>query len=436
MNRTRTRPCAARRRPAWALCLGIWASLAAAPHAALAAPGPGCAGLPAASGVRVAAGFCAGVAANQLGAPRGLLPLADGSVLVADLGNWERGRGRLLRLVRLVHPVREGEAPAGRYAVTVLVRGLNRPHGLALGPDGMAYLAEDDRISRFEPGAATPLLQPIIIGLPGDGQHPLKSLAFMADGSLLVGVGSASNNCEGATGATCPEAEGPQARAAVWRYERRDGAWVGRPWATGLRNPLALTVDAATGQVWQGENGRDGILAAQGRSGSDEDTPHDELNRLVGGGRYGWPYCFDAALPSPEFPAARCAEQRAPQRLLPAHAAPLGLAVYRAAQAPAGWRNSLLITHHGYRRHGHRVVGIALDADGLPRGPARDLLLAPPGPPGRGRLGAFTDIRVAPDGSLWVSDDRAGTVLRIVPSPSTSPSPPPSPQDSLSPALR
>ena len=56
-----------------------------------------CAGLPAVS-LKVAKGFCVGLAATKLGFPRGVLPLADGRVLVADLGRWDANAGRLLML--------------------------------------------------------------------------------------------------------------------------------------------------------------------------------------------------------------------------------------------------------------------------------------------------------------------------------------------------
>jgi hypothetical protein len=83
-----------------------------------------CAGLPRLA-LRVAPGLCVGLAARALGAPRGVLPLPDGRLLVTDMGRWDAPTGRLLLL----------EPRAGAYAVRPVLKGLDRPHGLQLGPD-------------------------------------------------------------------------------------------------------------------------------------------------------------------------------------------------------------------------------------------------------------------------------------------------------------
>ena len=58
------------------------------------------------------------------------------------------------------------------------------------------------------------------------------------------------------------------------------------------------------------------------------------MNLIEDGARYGWPYCYDDGKPSPEYPAAQCADFRAPLVLLPRHAAPLGMTYYSGALLP------------------------------------------------------------------------------------------------------
>ncbi len=372
-----------------------------------------CGGLPMLS-PKVADGWCLALAATGLGTPRGVLPLADGRVLVADMGSWDRGRGRLLVLTRA----------EGKYTSAVLLTKLNRPHGLQLGPDGKVWLAEDDRIVRFDPAASQPVLEPVIPELPGDGEHPLKSFVFGRDGAAYVGVGTLTNNCEtGATGDSpkrrCDEAEGPAARGAVWRFAAPasppHAAWTGEVWARGLRNSMALAVHPDDGAIWQGENARDNLASKLPGKLPDDDTPRDELNRLVQGKHYGWPYCYDFARPSPEFPQAQCRRYEPPTLLLPAHAAPLSMLFLQSPKSPEAWRRTLVVAFHGYRKHGHRIVGYSLDATGRPFGSPRPLVDEWSAVPRRQPMGAPTDLKVDANGALWITEDRNGTLLVLTP---------------------
>ena len=392
-----------------AMALALYAATASA---ALAARAPyrtdgDCGGLPRIP-LQVAAGFCVGLAAQGLGMPRGVLPLADGDLLVTDLGSWDRGHGRLLRL----HPKNGG------FETQVLARGLNRPHGLQLDAKGQAWIGEDDRISRFDPTAADPHLVPVIDGLPSDGRHPLKTFVIAGDGSIIVDIGSSSDNCDGShTKSTCAEAEGDSPRGALWRFIPEGSQWRKQVYATGLRNSVALAIDPRDSTLWQGENGRDAINVARGSDAPDEDTPHDALNHVHAGGRYGWPYCYDAGLASPEFPAADCSRYDHPAALLPAHSAPLGMVFYRNDKLPPPWNDVLVIGLHGYRRNGHRIVAIPWGPHPDPAAALLPLIAGWDGAAGIAPMGTPVDIKADAKGDLWVTEDRNGTLLRIHPLP-------------------
>ena len=68
--------------------------------------------------------MCVALLASGLGFPRGVVALNDTQVLVADMGNWERGRGRLL----LLDLFQDG-TPA---RVTPLILRLDRPNSCDL----------------------------------------------------------------------------------------------------------------------------------------------------------------------------------------------------------------------------------------------------------------------------------------------------------------
>ncbi|MEH6437160.1 PQQ-dependent sugar dehydrogenase [Massilia sp. DD77] len=383
-------------------------------NAAEAKPPATCDGLPRLA-VQTAPGFCLGLVAEKLKAPRGLAVLPDGDIIVTDMGGWEPGRGRIWRLKR----------DGATYNKTVIFKRLDRPNSAAIGPDGKVYIGMAGRVARFAPGEALPVLTDVIGGtsgtpaLPAQGRHLLPAIVFDAKGNLFVSVGSATDHCESADGtmppgATCAERSGPDALGVIRHYAMRwpEGKVTGWDiYARGLRNSMAMAIDHRTQTLWQGENARDGIHAAMPTLKNDNELPHDELNAIRRGGDYGWPYCYDKGLASPEYPAARCKAYVSPARLLPAHAAPLGMVFYTANRFPAAFQNSLLVTYHGYRKHGHRVVAL-LDKDGAGPAGASITLVAGTRRQAKG-MGAPVGIGLDPDGDVVISDDHDGIVVKL-----------------------
>ncbi len=90
--------------------------------------------------------WCVGIVASGLRFPRGLAVLPGGDLIVAEMGGWNRGRGRLTHL-----------RSAAGFKPEVLFDKLNLPHGVALGParpqgapvdvriaaDGSVFVTED-----------------------------------------------------------------------------------------------------------------------------------------------------------------------------------------------------------------------------------------------------------------------------------------------------
>lgn len=394
----------------WAL--GPLAAMAAGPTYATRGL---CAGHPRVD-LQVPAGWCAGLVATEaqgLQMPRRLLELAPHRFWIVDMGNWEPRRGRLLELRTDTQP------PTWR----TLASGLDRPHGLARGPDGRVYVGEAGTVWRT-PVADAVQRENVITGLPADGAHPLKELAFGAGGQLYINVGSATDACRNEQQRQplpCPETSGPRPRAAVYR------AVLGgpnhtlqslQPHATGLRNSLGLAaVHSASGteRLWQAENSVDY---------PDARAPAEELNELVAGSQHGWPGCVSDAKGRSVVARgyegrARCsAPQRAPHQAWPAHVAPLQLLAVSpgsAGQPATPWNGHLLAVWHGYRAGGQRIVGWRLGADGAPQGARQDIVSGWQARPGVRPLGTPAGATVDHLGRLWVVEDRNRTVLVVAP---------------------
>jgi len=400
-----------------AVAVALAAALAALPAlAADAQAGPyavrgTCAGYPKVA-LRTPAGWCVALLADAsagLRFPRRVLEVAPGRYWLIDMGSWDPGRGRLLEFALQARPA----TPAATIAFTVLADKLDRPLGLARGPDGKIWIGEAGRISRVGIGAvgAPVKLEPVIDGLASSGAHPLKEIAFGANGRLYFNLGSATDACRDDAGkqpVPCPEIDGPAPRAAVWEATLGPApafALQGmRPFARGLRNSVALAFVPGPDVLLQGENSIDY---------GEEAVPPEELNVLRDGVHYGWPYCTGAQTPARGYEGRfDCKQTEAPARLWPAHAAPLQmLAVPAGAASP--FAGQLVVAWHGYRAGGHRIVGQALDAKGRPQGALTVWVGGWTAQKGVRPLGAPTGIAVDSAGRLLIVEDRHKTLLML-----------------------
>lgn len=397
-----------------------------------------CDGYPRAQ-IGMAQSYCAGLVwaptpgkTRQLRLPRSLLQLDDDAWLVTDLGGWGTQRGAVWKVT-----TKAGE----RTQATPLIGGLQLPHALAMGADGKVYVGEMSRIFRFDPHAAKPAdtIETVISGLPDNklhqNRHPLSKFVFLADDAMLVNVGAPSDQCLDAAGRaqgrSCIESDAGEQAASLRRYAPDGkGSWRGDyiVHAKGLRNSVALAVHPS-GAVLQGENSYDF---------ADRWFPFDEINLIREGHHYGWPYCANVKTPTPGWKGKGtmdCASRAhtSPILLLPPHAAPLDMLWYTGAMFPQ-LEGKLLMSWHGYRSTGGRIVAFDVDAKGLPGagaraqfpvygGPSRRYGAAPSanafvltpgwGKAGKRAQGSPVGLAVARDGAIWVTDDRAGRIIRI-----------------------
>jgi glucose/arabinose dehydrogenase len=214
-------------------------------------------------------------------------------------------------------------------------------------------------------------------------------MAFLPDGSLVMTTGDGFDYRE----------QAQQVASGLGKIMRMDGD--GRPlanppfpanpyvWSLGHRNPQGLAVDAVTGRLWAHEHGPRG---------------GDEVNLIVRGGNYGWPVAtfgrdYSGASISPYQRYKGMID--AAQVWVPS-IAPSGLAVMRGPLWPA-WQGDLIVGALAAQQ----VRRIDLDFAGRVIGQQRIF------PAITARI---RDVRVAPDGAVWLTtDDDTGRVLRVTP---------------------
>jgi glucose/arabinose dehydrogenase len=301
------------------------------------------------------------------------------------------------RITRLRDDNRDGVAERR----DVFMEGLNQPFGMALvgdtfyvgNTDGVMafpYVAGADRITA--PGRKLVDFKP--------SGHWTRSLLPRPDGSkLYAGVGSLSNIAE--TGMAVEEG-----RAAV--YELDLAAGTSRIFASGLRNPVGLAWEPATGVLWTVVNERDGL---------GDETPPDYLTSVREGGFYGWPYCYWGQMVDDRVPqdAAMVAKAITPDYALGGHTASLGLCWLPAGTLP-GFPEGMVIGQHGsWNRStlsGYKVVFVPFE-NGRPAGPPRDILSGFLAPDERESYGRPVGVTLAADGSLLVADDVGNVIWRV-----------------------
>lgn len=300
-------------------------------------------------------------------------------------------------IVRLVDANGDGVAEEQ----SVVVRGLERPHGLAFH-DGWLYIANTGAVVRvrLDPKAGmTAVGKPVTLATySGSEGHWTRTVIFGPDGGMYVSIGSSCNLCEEKT----PD------RAAVMRYDA-DGK-NGRVFSSGLRNAVGMAVHPVTGEIWVTQHERDNLEPDH------QDLPFEEINILRDGGHFGWPYCHGDRIPNPEYhDQARCNTTLPPALTMQAHSAPLGITFLDKATAfPAEYRSDALVAFHGsWNRDvptGAKVVRIRT-RNGKPVA-VEDFLVGWQDADGA-RWGRPVDVLVIGDGSVLVSDDQAGIIYRV-----------------------
>jgi glucose/arabinose dehydrogenase/mono/diheme cytochrome c family protein len=292
-------------------------------------------------------------------------------------------------------------------------------------------------------GSIVPKDSPVTIvsGLPLSGDHPMHPFIIDSKGEMYVDVATPSNSCQlknrtlKSPGADpCTELV---TRGGVWRYDANKTNQEFSPaerYATGIRNAEGYAFDAV-GRLFVTQHGRDQLHTNWPdlyKPDQEATLPAEELLLLKQGGDYGWPECYydsfvKKLVLAPEYGGdggkkiGVCANKIAPVAAYPAHWAPNAMAHYDKEQFPKRYREGVFIAFHGswnrapYAQAGYNVVFQPLSGDHS-SGPCEIFADGFAGAVKSPDKAAHrpSGLAVAPDGSLYISDDVAGRIYRVV----------------------
>ncbi len=373
-------------------------------------------------------GISVSVYAEGLDTPRVVAFDAAGRMFVS-----ERDAGKVVRI-----------DDANADGVTTVLDGLEHPHGLAFYTDTAAhatylYVAQTSRVVRYpyNPSSGTLVSRSgkDIMDFPdvAGARHVTRTIAFspnlrtspLVEGNAPQQIPGASSPVKlyASVGSTCDTCVESSWKSAAILETDPDGQYTAQ-FAGGLRNAVFFTFHPVTGAMWATEMGRDNL---------GDNLPPDEVNVVTENAWYGWPFCYGNQVRDTTFTPTTvsrtdipqdCAQTKAPVIEIPAHSAPLGLGFVPFGKGwPADWEGDLIVAYHGsWNRSvptGYKVVRYDLDergnvlhnADGTPK--VTDLISG--FYDGTKVYGRPVDVKFAADGALYITDDAAGRIYRVMP---------------------
>jgi glucose/arabinose dehydrogenase len=398
-------------------------------------------------GVTLTAGFCATIFADSIGHARHVVVAPNGDVYVNTWSGQYFGGDKGPPggyLVMLRDTTRDGRADVvTRFGKT----SANGGHGgTGIGIHGGQLLAEESATIvayALPAGGGAPTDSPTVVisGLPLTGDHPMHPFAIDSAGVLYMNSGSASNACQLRNRVPNSPGHNPctelETRGGVWRYtlsQKEQKFSPANRYATGIRNAVGMAI-GPDGKLWTTQHGRDQLTENWQRLytlDQGQNLPAEELLNVGQGDDFGWPRCYfdgdqQKLVLAPEYggdggsAVGDCGTKKAPSAFFPAHWAPDGLLFYTGSQFPERYRNGAFIAFHGSWNRapgpqgGYQVVFQPLSS-GKASGQYESFANGFAGGVLQPDAAKHRPVGLAqgPDGALYVTDDKAGRVWRIV----------------------
>lgn len=386
-------------------------------------------------GLKLPTGFNATVITSNLGAARHMAVNSKGDIYV-KMGDVKNGGG----IIEL------SPASGNKRAAKKAAFGNFGGTGIAI-KNGYLYASSNTNVYRYKLNADeqvedTSKPELIVDGLIDRGQHNSKSIALDNNGNIYVNIGAYSNSCQehdrenGSKGMDpCPILD---SAGGIWQFKAdkpNQKYGNGARYATGTRNVVGLDWNNDVNELFVMQHGRDqiGTMFPQFYEAKYADEiPAEEMFLVKKGMNFGWPYCYydpkqSKKLLAPEYggdgkQVGRCAEMQNPVVAFPAHMAPNGLLFYTGNMFPEKYKNGAFVAFHGsWNRNvtgqeGYFVAFVPFK-DGKPSGKWE---VFANGFAGVSKIESTGDAKyrpcglaMAPDGSLYVSDDNKGNIWQI-----------------------
>jgi glucose/arabinose dehydrogenase len=193
-----------------------------------------------------------------------------------------------------------------------------------------------------------------------------------------------------------------------------------------------MALDPRDSSLWTTQHGRDALATNWPKlfdNAKSAETPAEELFHISKGDDYGWPYCYydrelGKKILAPEYggdgkTSGRCASLATNVASFPGHWAPNALLFGGGTSFPARYRDGVFIAFHGswnrapLPQAGYNVVFQPLE-NGKASGPFEVFADGFRSPDGSGVLHRPTGLAWGPDGSLYVTENSAGRLYRIM----------------------
>ncbi len=362
-----------------------------------------------------------GAFADQLDHPRWLYVLPNGDVLVAEtnappkpedakgIKGWfmkyfMKKAGAVTLSANRITLLRDENGDGVADFRSIFLQGLHSPFGMALVGNDF-YVANTDAVVRFpyQTGQTRITESPVVLAkLPAGpiNHHWTKNLTASRDGKkLYASIGSNSNVAENGL-------KNEFERAAIWEIDRYTG--MHRVYSSGLRNPVGMAYEPASGALWVAVNERDEL-------GSD--LVPDYMTAVHDNGFYGWPYSYYGQHVDERVKPARpdlVARAIVPDYALGAHTASLGLYNSEGSQLP-NYSHGMFVGQHGSwnrKPHsGYKVIFIPFCQE-KPCGNPVDILSGFLDSAGNAQ-GRPVGVAIDRKGGLLVADDVGNTIWRV-----------------------
>ncbi|GAB3701908.1 sorbosone dehydrogenase family protein [Spirosoma flavus] len=377
--------------------------------------------------LKLPAGFSGTVVAEELGNPRHIAITKSGDIYV-KLNKLKDGKG----VFRLRDTNNDGvideRVGFGDYPGT----------GIAIKNDYL-YTSSNNSVFRYKLNDKQEVIDAekpelLVSGLREKDRDKSKSIAIDNQGNLYVNVASDNDPCRvpgtGKGMMPCPLVD----TAGIWKFKANvtdqkpsDGVH----YAKGLKNVVGLDWNGKTNTLFVLQHGRgkfDDFYPQYYTPQQSATLPAETMYELHQGDDAGWPYVYydhiqKKKIVAPEYggDGKKTGGEKAinPVVAFPAHMGPNALLFYTGTAFPEKYRNGAFIAFHGQSQElkkGYLVAFVPFK-NGKPAGPweifadnfAGIDLEKPTGPVQHRPCG----LAQGPDGSLYVTDDLNGMLVKI-----------------------